>query len=230
MTIGVNRLEASRVRESIAQWVEDTDCFVMALVDGVFWKAADPIPFERFLTGLLAGDEELGRLIEAKKQRALKLVEGALAGGAHGIMIGDDLAHDGGPFASPDLLASHVFSALTELAIRIKEGGARAFLHCCGKVDLLLPLIMETPFEALHGLSSRAGNDLVKLRRRCSGRLALMGGVDLDHEDPNEIRRLRREVLEPLGRSGGYIMGSSAGLWAKTPVAAVKALYGLSES
>jgi uroporphyrinogen decarboxylase len=197
----------------------------MALVDGLFWKPSDPLSFRDFILGICAQDQGIQELIAMKKKRALELINGCLDQGAQGIIIGDDLAYNGGPFASPDDLGGAIAPGLQELVHTVKESKKPVFLHSCGNVGSIIQWIIACGFDGLHGLASTAGNDPLAIRRVTRGRLTLMGIFDLDGQKPEAIRALKKEILGPMSMDGGYILGSAAGLSVYTPLESFKALY-----
>ncbi|GAI50718.1 unnamed protein product, partial [marine sediment metagenome] len=79
--------------QQLGKWAIETPYFVMALVDGLFWKPEDPLSFQEFILGIYQGKARFRELIQIKKKRALRLIQRCLDEGAHGIIIGDDLAY-----------------------------------------------------------------------------------------------------------------------------------------
>ena len=55
-------------------WAEESDLFVMALIDGLFWHPEDPLSFQEFILGLAYHDEETYVLIRRKKESTMGLV------------------------------------------------------------------------------------------------------------------------------------------------------------
>jgi len=209
----------------VGYWAGQTNRFVMALVDGLFWKPEDPFSFQEFLLGISQEETELQELIQIKKRRALGLIQKSLDAGAHGIIIGDDLAYDRGPFISPKDLRKLFFPGLREMVEVIGMGDGVPFLHSCGNLHEIIDHIVSAGFHGIHGLAPSAGNDVMAIRRMTNRKLAIMGVIEVDSMKPGEIEALKRETLEPLAEQGGYILGSAGGLSKNTPVESFKALY-----
>jgi uroporphyrinogen decarboxylase len=216
-----------RELEGLDWWVAQSDRFVAVLLDGLFWQPTDSVPFASYLLGMKNEDRSFRSLLEQKQEQATKWIEECLAHGAHGCLIGDDIAYDRGPFASPEDLEKWIFPRLRELAQMIKERGGIALLHSCGNLGSIFDQILSLGFHGLHGLAPSAGNDLVAAHGKAEGRMALLGGVDVDGRQPDEIATFKAEKLAALGTGGGYIMGSSSGLSAQTPLDSFRALYDL---
>ncbi|MFH1349989.1 MAG: uroporphyrinogen decarboxylase family protein [Pseudomonadota bacterium] len=209
----------------LGKWVNETPCFVMGLVDGLFWSPKDPLSFEEFVMGIYRGESPVRELIKGKKERTIRLIKMCLDEGVHGMIIGDDLAFNGGPFVSPKDLSAWIIPGLQEIVEVIKTSNRVAFLHSCGNLTGILDLIISAGFHGLHGLAPSAGNEPLQIRRMTSKRLVLMGMVDVDGLKPLEIKNMRSEVLGHLAEGGGYILGSSGGLSMNTPLDSFRALY-----
>lgn len=207
-------------------WAAKTDRFVVALLDGLFWQPTDLLDLPEFLVGLKGENESFRSLIESKTARALRQIEICIGHGAHGCLIGDDIAHNGGPFASPADLEEWIFPGLGELAEAAHGHGSVALFHSCGNLSSLLDRLMSLGFDGFHGMSACAGNDLSAALERTRGRMALLGGVDVDAWTPEAIRSFCETALGGRSRAGGYVLGSSSGLSANTPLESFFALYG----
>jgi len=212
---------------ALGRWVKDTPYFVMAFVDGLFWKPEDPLKFEDFVLGICQDEKVIRELIKRKKKKALHLIKGCLDQGADGLIIGDDLAYDRGPYISPKVLRDSIFPGLQEMVEAIQAANRVAFLHSCGNLVSLMDMILSCGFDGLHGLAPAAGNDPLNIHRMTKGRLTLMGIFDLDGMEPEAVKALKENIIHPLAADGGYILGSAAGLSPNTPIESFRALYNL---
>ena len=209
----------------LGEWADENRLFVMALVDGLFWKPEDVLSFNDFILDISREDEKVGDLIHKKKEKALGLIQKCLENGADGIIIGDDLAYDRGPFVSPKALRKWIFPGLSELADAIKKQQKTAFLHSCGDLTTIIDQILDAGFDGLHGLAPSSGNDPLAIYEMTRKKLTLMGSFDLDGLEPEEIEVQKQKLLPVFAADGGYILGSSAGLSINTPIDSFKALY-----
>jgi uroporphyrinogen decarboxylase len=207
------------------KWASETTRFIMALVDGLFWRQEDPLTFEKFILGIFSGEDHVRELIRQKKKRCRHLIQRCLESGAHGVIIGDDLAYNQGPFISPNDLAKWVFPGLREMVEIIRKGNGVAFLHSCGNLTGIMDQILKAGFDGVHGLAPSAGNDPLTLKQITQNRLALMGVFEVDRLGPHDIHAMKEKILGPLTDGGGYILGSSEGLSVYTPIDSFRALY-----
>ena len=222
VTVRVKDEEGS---EDLEKWAIETPYFVMALVDGLFWKAEDPLSFQDFIMGICRAEEQTRELIENKKKRALQLIRECVDKGAHGFIVGDDLAYDRGPFVAPEELRNSIFPGHKEIVEAIKKENKVAFLHSCGNLNRILDPILSTGFDGIHGLAPSAGNDPMTIKQITYKKLALMGIFEPDLLGPQEIEAMKKEILTPLAEGGGYIIGSAGGLSLNTSLDSFRALY-----
>lgn len=227
VTIPVDDQETKGGLREIGKWASQTDYFVMALVDGLFWRPKDDLPFEEFLVRIFKRDPGIREVIRMKKERVKKLVKQCLSQGADGCMIGDDLAFNGGPFLPPKELRSTFLPELQEIAEAVRDNGGIAFLHSCGNLTELISAISDAGFSGLHGLAPSAGNDLLSIRQQTKGKLCLMGVFQVDCLDSSELEASKKKILPLLDSGGGYVLGSSEGLSKNTPLNSVRTLYEL---
>jgi uroporphyrinogen decarboxylase len=211
--------------EEIIKWRIHTDYFIMTIVNGVFWRNGDPISFEDFILGILDGNDGVKNIIDTKKENAIRVIKRCLDCGAHGIIIGDDIAYNKGPFLSPQDLNKWIFPALKEINEEIKKDSGIAFLHTCGNVTTLVDLIISSGFDGLHGLAPSEGNNPIEIHRKTKNKITLMGIIEVDLLEPSKVEALKRDILSQIAKEGGYILGSTGGLSENTPLASFRALY-----
>ena len=112
VTLTVDAENCDAGLKELEKWANKSTRFIMALVDGLFWRQEDPLPFEKFILGIFSGEDHVRELIGLKKKRCQHLIQKCLESGAHGVIIGDDLAYNQGPFISPKDLAKWIFPGL----------------------------------------------------------------------------------------------------------------------
>jgi uroporphyrinogen decarboxylase len=82
-------------------------------------------------------------------------------------------------------------------------------MHSCGNILPLLPDLIEAGLDGLNPLETKAGMDLVQIKRQYGERLVLQGGIDvrkmLDGAQIEEEIRTKFAVAKP---GGGYVYHS----------------------
>jgi uroporphyrinogen-III decarboxylase len=129
------------------------------------------------------------------------------------VMWAEDLGYKTGPLVGPATFRDLFLEANKERARHVKEGyGKRILKHCCGNVNLLLDFFVEIGYDAYQSIQPTAGMDLCRLKREYGRRIALWGGVAVEHlvgGTPDDVRADVRRAMD-CGKPGGrFILGSS---------------------
>jgi len=126
------------------------------------------------------------------------------------IFHADDLGFKTATMMSPDFLRKNVFPWFRKYAALAHEQGKTYWYHCCGNVlNVMDELIDDVHIDAFHSFQ-----DVIipigEFRRRYGGRVAALGGVDMDPlarlEEP-ALRQYVRDVLQEC-MPGRFALGS----------------------
>jgi len=201
---------------SPARWREETDCFVFALVNGGFSRALQALGFQGFMEGTWREPQRIKEALGGFFREAAAAARAAAARGAHGIMVGDDIAYQKGPFLSPTALRELYFPFLAELVEQLQGRGVAVFFHSDGNLNTVLADLVQAGIDGLQGLEPAAGMDLAAVKEKYGDKLCLMGNLDLSLLQPRvPDRDLRDAVRRTMwaGKPGGrFIFGTSGGL------------------
>jgi uroporphyrinogen decarboxylase len=157
-------------------------------------------------------------LVERIFARVSELIVAEVAGlvreaGVGAVWISDDLGFNSGTFIAPADLEALVFPTYREIVRLAHERELPVILHSCGKLDAILPTLIECGIDALHSLPPGL-YDLAELKRRWGDRLCFLGNVDVDlltrgsEADVRAAVRYVREIWAAPPR-GGIILSSS---------------------
>jgi len=127
-----------------------------------------------------------------------------------GIFHPDDLGHRTGTMLSPDFLRKNVFPWFKKYAALAHEHGKLFLYHCCGNVlEVMQDLIEDVRIDAFHSFQ-----DLIipigEFMSTYGGRVAALGGIDMDKLARMNEADLRQYVRETLDQCmpGRYALGS----------------------
>lgn len=127
-------------------------------------------------------------------------------------MSGDDFGTQLGPMVSPKMFAEFVAPPFKERIKRTKEiGKCHYWHHSCGAIVPLLEQLIDCGVEILNPVQTSArGMDPKSLKERFGDRLVFWGAVDvqqlLPHATPEGTARAVTELVEVLGKDGGYVV------------------------
>jgi uroporphyrinogen-III decarboxylase len=88
--------------------------------------------------------------------------------------------------------------------------GLPVIYHGCGNVSAILPDMIEMGVEGYNPLETKAGLDVVALRRKFGHQLAFIGNSDMQIWETADRELIRREVLHKLNaaKGGGMVFQS----------------------
>ncbi len=125
--------------------------------------------------------------------------------------LGDDMGFKTQTFLPPDVLRELIFPGLRRIADAVHASGKAFILHSCGNLTLVMDdLIDMVGVDAKHSYEDVI-MPVAEVKRRWGGRVAILGGVDVDmlcRADEPALRSYVRSIVEQCGPGGGYALGS----------------------
>lgn len=148
------------------------------------------------------------------------------------IMIGDDLAGQGGPLFNPEIYRTIVKPRQKRLVQYIKaRTQAKIWYHTCGACTCYIPDLLDNGIDILNPVQiSAADMDPAVLKREYGDRLSFWGGaIDAQHilplGSPKDVRQAVCENLQALKPGGGYVFNNVHNIQAGVPPENIVALY-----
>jgi uroporphyrinogen decarboxylase len=188
------------------------DILIGSIVGGTTWSIEWMPDWEQFAVDLAERPEEIHREAERRTRAALAKFEKLAAAGAQFIHVVNDVAFNGGPFVSPRQFGEIVTPYLRRQVQHIRALGVIPFVHTDGNIMAVLDDYLSLGAACFQSVDPMAGMDIAAVKRRCHGRMALMGNVQcslLQEGPPEAIRASARYCLEHAASGGGYIFGTS---------------------
>jgi uroporphyrinogen decarboxylase len=219
--------------EDIDRWVSQTDLFVFITLEGCYAWGSRLLGFDRFFFTVGREGSDLDDLILSVERLNLELAERAAARGAMGALIADDIAHNRGLMVHPKKLRTHFFPSLQRLVAGISAINIPVFFHSDGNLNEVLHDIVNAGFDGLQGIESAAGMDIGLIKRTYGERLCLWGNLDPRYLVlPCPKEELFEQVDLIAGSAaygGGFILGTSSGLFKGVRPENLRAIYGAKE-
>jgi len=215
---------------AIQEVLDTTDLFVMAVIDGPFQRVVEKGGLMKVLTGWVREKENILKAYENERANVENLLSRCLEHHVHGVVIADDLAGDQATFFDP-LDIKRFFSPFYDRAVsKIHEAHAFTLFHSCGNISKIMPQLLSHGFDGLAAVQDRT-NDLMSMKARYGSQLVLMGGIEgeiLEKEElsPSDLGNLEG-LLNSLAQNGGFILSSSCGLYSGRFLERVGAIYSL---
>ena len=189
---------------------------------GTIWSIESIQDWEQFALDLAERPEVIHAEADRKTQVALATFAALAEAGADFIHVVNDVAFNAGPFLSPAQFREFITPHLHRQVREIRSLGAIPFVHTDGNIMPILDDYLSLGAACFQSVDPMAGMDIAEVKRRCHGRMALMGNVqcNLMQDGPREaIRESARYCLEHASPGGGYIFSTSNTIFPVMPLA-----------
>ncbi len=133
--------------------------------------------------------------------------------GQDGVLWGQDYSYNSGPLISPDMFREFVVP-LTGQRVRDINAkyGIPVWHHACGNNWPILDCFVDMGLACYQSIQPTAGMDIREVKVQYGDKIALWGGVPVEHlvsGSTDDIKRDVRYAVESAKHGGGYIFGSS---------------------
>ncbi|MBI2442102.1 MAG: hypothetical protein HYV35_12120 [Lentisphaerae bacterium] len=193
-----------------------------SIVGGTTWSIEGIKDWLQFAGDLVERPEIIREQAEHKTQTALAVFDRLIDAGADFIHIVNDVAFNGGPFIAPAQFREFVTPYLARQVQYLKDRRVIPFVHSDGNIMPILDDYLSLGAACFQSVDPMAGMDIAEVKRRCRGRMALMGNVQcsLLQDGPREaIRKSALYCLENAAPGGGYIFSTSNTIFPGMPLA-----------
>jgi uroporphyrinogen decarboxylase len=137
------------------------------------------------------------------------------------VFPGDDLGFKTGPLISPADLRTYILPWHKTFAAMTYDRGLPYFLHSCGQIESIMDdLIDDVRIDGKHSFED-AILPVEDFQARHGGRIAALGGLDvniLSAGSEDDVRRRTRTLLDICGERGRYAVGSGNSIPSYVPV------------
>jgi uroporphyrinogen decarboxylase len=232
--------EFSEPSNSLAQIsaLSNEGLFVFWVVNGAFQSTVNRHGLMSLAKLLVREPETIGREMEKISKQILSVIEIGIAGGAHGIIIADDIAHQQNTYMAPAFYETFLLPLWQEQVVAAKKLVAFVFFHSDGNINNILPTIVAAGFDGLQCIESAAGMEISEVKKTYANDLCLMGNIDpallIDHpangetgENCEDLNNAVNHLLEKVAPGGGFIFGTCSGLYAGMSPQKVQLMYNL---
>jgi len=208
--------------EQAAAWLPEGMKIVLHCPGGVLENVIRLCGYDN-LCFMLADDPQLAKeIFDAIGSRLLRYVELGCQYDAVGAAISnDDWGFKTQPMLSPADLRTYVFPWHQRIVAAAHAAGKPAILHSCGNASEIMEDIIGTMrFDGKHSFED-AIQPIEAAYDQYQGRVALLGGIDVDYvirAAPDAVYRRSREMLERSATVGAYALGTGNSVPEYVPV------------
>ncbi len=181
---------------------------VATLAFTLFERAWTLAGMEEVLMAMASGDPFADELFDGILAFDEALVRRALSYDVDGVRFGDDWGQQQGLIMGPVLWRRYIKPRVSRLYGLVRKAGRKVFIHCCGKVDEILPDLIECGVDVFNPFQPEV-MDVVEIKRQFGKDLTFFGGISTQKTLPygtvSQVKKEVRGLIETIGRSGGYI-------------------------
>jgi uroporphyrinogen decarboxylase len=144
--------------------------------------------------------------------------------------VGNDFGTQRGLLFSREMFRDFFAPGLARLVRQAKERGMAVMFHSCGSVRAFIPEFIAAGIDILDPVQAMAaGMDPLQLKAEFGDQLCFHGGIDtqnlLPFGTPQQVRERVRQVVEAVGKGGGYILAPDQTLQGDVPIDNILAMY-----
>jgi len=200
--------------ERIEREVGDRGIIMSSVFDALGW-VYDLMEFGQFLVWAFTELEHFEAVLAEVHDRAMENLRRML-----GVRVVDLYRICGAEAATPPYMPRRAFERYvvpfdSEMVDLIHSRGARARIHCHGKIGTVLDLIAATGTDSMDPCEAPPDGDITleEVKRRVGDRMCLFGNIQLkllEHGTQDEVRSAVRECIDAAGEGGGYVLMPTA--------------------
>jgi uroporphyrinogen decarboxylase len=185
------------------------DTFIIATIGFTLFERAWTLAgMENVLMAMAADPPFADALFDRILECHMAVTRRALEFPIDGVRFGDDWGQQRGLIMGPVLWRRYIKPRIRQLYGLVKARGKRVFIHTCGRVEEILPDLIECGVDVFNPFQPEV-MDVYGVKSRFGDALTFFGGIStqrtLPYGTPAQVREEVRRLLEGVGRSGGYI-------------------------
>jgi len=175
----------------------------------------------QFSVDLVENPEALHEEARVRHQTAIAKFDELAEAGADFIHVVNDVAFNSGTFISPPQFRDLCIPYLAQQVAHIRSLGVIPFVHTDGNIMDVLDDYLSLGAACFQSVDPMAGMDIAEVKRRCYGKMALMGNVQCNLLQDGPLEAIRESALYCLRHGspgGGYIFGTSNTIFPGMPL------------
>jgi hypothetical protein len=189
--------QITRLKED-QRMIRDSGLVSWLILPWCFHKVATSMGLTRFAVRVYRDFSFVDRAFEIVEERNRMAIDQVVSAVRPDVVLFDgDCSYKHGLMVDPELFRRLVFERTRETVSHLKRLGIPYVLHTDGKLDDVIPILIELGFSMVHGCESKA-NDLADLVDRFGDEIVLAGNMDIDFLSRAEVEEVRRETLSML--------------------------------
>lgn len=188
---------------------------VMASLADPLWLAADLMEFGQYTVWALTETEHFANTVAMMHERCMENLRRTLEVNVVDLyrICGPEYATP--PYLPPEHFGRFVVPYVSDMVELIHSKGAKARIHCHGRIGQVLDMIRETGAGSIDPCEAPPDGDIVlsDVKKRVGGEMCIFGNIQLkvlEIGTADEVGRVVRECMNSAKEGGGYIIMPTA--------------------
>ncbi len=189
---------------------------VMASVGDPAYMAADLMSFQDYMMWAFEENDHFARTVAIVAERVMENLRRQLDCCVVDVyrIVGPEYFTP--PYLPPSMFERFVVPHVTKMVDLIHARGAKARIHCHGKIGQVLDLILQTGCDGIDPCEPPPDGDieLDEVKRRCQARgVSVWGNIELkllEHGTPGEVRAEVRKIMSQAKAGGAFVIMPTA--------------------
>jgi len=164
---------------------------------------------ETVLASMVTDRDFLETLLDKLVDYNLILADRACEAGVDAVWFGDDWGQQTGLIMGPGHWRELIKPRIRKMYDLVKARGKKVVIHCCGKVDEIMPDLIEAGVDVFNPFQPEV-MDVYKMKKEFGNDITFWGGISTQRLLPfgtvQEVRDEVHSLLDNIGRDGGYII------------------------
>ncbi len=204
------------------------DCFRVAGVGfSMFERAWTLRGMENLLIDMVLNPGFVDALMDRILEYNLEVIDHLLGFDVDCIRFGDDWGQQRGLIMGPRHWRRFIKPRVAAMYSRVKASGRQVMQHSCGAVQELFPDLVEMGLDIFNTFQPEV-MDVEWCKREYGAHLTFYGGIStqqvLPRVAPAEVRAVVRQMIDTIGREGGYIVAPTHAIPRDVPAENILAL------
>jgi len=199
----------------------------------LFERAWTLTGMENLLEYMITDPEFVTELLGAIVDYNMKIIDVYLQYDFDCVHFGDDWGQQQGLIMGPKLWRKFVKPQLARMYSRVKEKGLFISQHSCGDIQEIYPDLIEVGLN-MHQTFQPEIFDIKKIKAMYGDKLSFWGGIStqrlMPFATPEELVKTAKEIMQVVGKGGGYVCAPTHGIPGDVPAENIHALIELLKS
>jgi len=193
--------------------------FIIGTCSGMM-NIPDGEHIDDFVIELFEAPRKLKNKYEKMLLEGIEQQHRLLAAGADGLLAPCDVAFNSGTFISPAQMDEFFFPYLNRWVENLRKQNVISIWHTDGNILSVIDRTIASGVTAIQCVDPLGGMDIVEVKKRVGGKLALIGNIDcslLQFGPAEEIEREVKRVIDGCEDGGGFVLSGCNAIFRGIP-------------